>query len=77
MAAFRRHEAWDHTASVIAAVHQSACTEENKIIYPQQFHPGYVAVKEDVSGGDSRLPVGAVPQEMIFKLMKTTMVGQK
>ena len=67
MVAFRRHEAWDHTASIIAAVYQTANTEEGNVFYPQQFHPGYVSTGEP---DEQTLPVGAVPQKMVFGMMR-------
>ena len=73
MVGFRRHEAWDHTASVIAAVYQTACAEEGRVLYPEQFHPGFVPVgdaAESGSPGDRVLPVGTVPQDMVFGMMR-------
>ncbi|MEA1951481.1 MAG: hypothetical protein U9N87_08855 [Planctomycetota bacterium] len=75
MVAFRRHENWDHTASIVAAIYQSSCAEEGKIFWPEAQHPGYEPVDEDAeSVGDKRLPVGAVPQTMVFDVMKQTCV---
>ena len=73
MVAFHRHEAWDHTASLVAAVYQTANTEEGNVFYPQQFHPGYEPIDAETNM-DNRLPVGAVPQEMVFNMMKKTFV---
>jgi len=75
MVAGRRHEDWDHTASIVAAVYQSACADEGGILYPEDFHPGYEPDGEDTEPtGDKRLPVGAVPQSMVFEVMKQTYV---
>ncbi len=73
MVAAHRHETWDHTASIVAAVYQSSCSDENTVLYPEDFHPGYEPL-EDEPASDKCLPVGAVPQSMVFEVMKQTYV---
>ena len=76
MVAFRRHEAWDHTASIIAAIYQSTCAEAGRVFWPEAHHPGYVPIDGmvDAGGGDRVLPKGSVPNEMVFGMMRKAIV---
>jgi len=75
MAAFRCEENWNHTATLLAATYQAASAEKDKVFYPQQFHPDYEAVGE-AADGNQKLGKDAVPQKMVFGLLKNTIVGK-
>ena len=78
MVDFRREEAWNHTASLIASLYQVNCVEKDKVFWPQQFHPDYEPLdKKAESSGEKCLPAGAVPQKMVFGMMKQVFVDGK
>lgn len=72
MAAFRREEDWNHTATIVAAIYQSVNAEADRVFWPQQFHPDYEAIEAEATS--SKIDV---PQKVVFDLMKNVFVGGK